>query len=140
MKPILSIYQGSLRTEITHTQSGAVIQTDAPTDNHGLGQAFSPTDLVAAALGSCMLTVMGIYAQNEGISLEGTLVKTHKIMASNPRRISELELVFEFPASLHLTSSQKEKLERIARSCPVAHSIHPDLKQNITFSFADTLH
>jgi len=135
MKSILTQYLGELRTEATHIQSGTVIQTDAPTDNQGRGEAFSPTDLVAAALGSCMLTIMGIHAQKEGIELKGTQITIHKIMESNPRRISEIEIVFNFPKELILTAIQKEKLERVARACPVSHSVHPDLKQTLTFNF-----
>ncbi len=139
MKPIQTQYLGELRTEATHTASGAVIYTDAPTDNQGKGETFSPTDLVAAALGSCMLTIMGIQAQKDGINLNGTRITTHKIMASHPRRISEIEIIFDFPKNLHLSIPQKEKLERVARLCPVSESLHPDLKQSLTFNFAESI-
>lgn len=128
-----TIYQGELRTQATHCQSGTQIITDAPTDNHGKGEAFSPTDLVATALGSCMLTIMGIYARKESIALEGTQIGIQKIMAANPRRIAEIKIKFNFPAELEVSEAQKEKLRKAALTCPVSQSLHPDLKQTVEF-------
>lgn len=130
-----SIYIGNLRTESVHLQSGNKIITDAPTDNHGKGEAFSPTDLVANALGNCMMTVMGIYAQREHIDLTGTKISVTKVMAENPRRIAEIHVQFDFPVHIALTAHQREILERTARTCPVSNSLHLDVKQIITFNF-----
>ncbi|MDW8295686.1 MAG: OsmC family protein [Raineya sp.] len=136
MKPqIESIYLGDLRTEATHIASKNKIITDAPTDNNGKGEAFSPTDLVCAALGSCMMTIMGIVAQRDNISLEGVTWKTTKIMASHPRRIAEIHVHFHFPANINLTSAQKQKLENAARTCPVALSLASEIKQEVSFEY-----
>jgi putative redox protein len=136
MITIQSQYLGELRTQAEHLQSHTQLLTDAPTDNQGKGEAFSPTDLVAAALGSCMMTIMGIYARREEIDLQGTTFEITKIMASNPRRISELVIHFQFPEELQsLSEKHKSALQHAARSCPVAQSLHPDLKQVISFSF-----
>ncbi|GAB4404540.1 MAG: OsmC family protein [Microscillaceae bacterium] len=131
------IYQGDLRTEAQHLASGQAILTDAPTDNQGKGEAFSPTDLVATALASCMLTMMGIYARREGIAMEGTRAEVEKIMAANPRRISEVKVDIYFPHDLHLSAAQKERLWQIAKTCPVRQSLHPDLVETLTMHFAD---
>lgn len=127
-------YQGNLRTSATHMKSGNAIITDAPTDNHGKGEAFSPTDLVAASLGSCMLTIMGISAEKHGIDFKGAEIEITKIMSSHPRRIDEVVLAFKMNPAEY-TEDQKAKLERAARSCPVALSLHPDLKQTISFQY-----
>lgn len=129
-----TIYTGELRTSSTHVKSGNQLITDAPTDNHGKGETFSPTDLVATALGACMLTVMGIWARRESIDLANTQVDTTKVMASNPRRVSEVHINFQFPESLQLTEVQWKKLKEVALSCPVAKSLHPDLKQIVNFN------
>lgn len=129
------IYSGALRTTATHLQSGNSIITDAPTDNHGKGEAFSPTDLLATSLGSCMLTVMGIVAERHKIDLTGTAVEITKIMASEPRRVSEINVKMTFPEGLALTENDKKLLEQTAYTCPVAKSLHPDLKQNIEFCY-----
>lgn len=128
------IYEGNLRTRLTHLYSGTEILNDAPLDNKGLAQAFSPTDTVATALGSCMMTIMGIKARDMNIDLKGTEIEITKVMASNPRRISEIKAVINFPKNDY---SEKDKtiLENAARSCPVAKSIHPDIKQDITFKW-----
>ncbi len=128
------IYQGNLRTRMTHLHSGNQVITDAPLDNQGLAQAFSPTDLVATALGSCMMTIMGIKARDMKLELTGTVLEVTKVMASNPRRISEVHVTIKFPPN---TFSEKDKiiLENSARTCPVAHSLHPDIKQDITFNW-----
>jgi uncharacterized OsmC-like protein len=130
-----STYLGNLRTESVHLQSGTTIITDAPVDNHGKGEAFSPTDLVANALGNCMMTLMGIYAQRENIDLVGTKISMTKIMADSPRRISEIQLIFDFPATLQVTPQQRQALENAARTCPVIKSLHPDIKETLTFNF-----
>ena len=135
MTKIQSKYLGGLRTEAVHLQSGNKIMTDAPLDNHGKGEAFSPTDLLAASLGSCMLTIMGISAESYGYKLEGTTVEIEKIMAANPRRVAEIRVTFNFPKDNNYTDQQKRVIEASARSCPVANSLHPDLKKTIVFNY-----
>ena len=134
MATIKTIYPGDLRTEATHLQSGTKIITDAPTDNHGKGEAFSPTDLLAASLGSCIATTMGIKANDHQINIDGLKMTITKVMASNPRRIAEVIVDIEMPKK---EFSEKEKLllEHTALHCPVAKSLHPDLKQTIVFSY-----
>jgi uncharacterized OsmC-like protein len=135
MDPIISgIYQGELRTEARHLRSGNTVITDAPTDNNGKGEAFSPTDLVCSALASCMMTLMGMLAQREGISLEGMRWEIVKIMASNPRKIAAVHITFT-QSNLMATEEQKKKLHRAALTCPVALSLHEAVKQEITFNF-----
>ncbi|GAA3939630.1 OsmC family peroxiredoxin [Chitinophaga oryziterrae] len=129
------LYNGQLRTTATHLQSGTVIQTDAPVDNNGKGESFSPTDLVATALGSCMLTIMGINAAKNGWNIEGTKVSIEKIMGTDPRRIVEVKVVFDFPGDSGLGEKEKTILERAALTCPVAKSVHPDLLQSVTFNW-----
>lgn len=131
---IKTIYKGGLRTEATHLQSGATIITDAPTDNHGKGEGFSPTDLLCASLGSCMLTIIGIAAGVHGFSIDGTSVEITKIMNPAPRRVGEIVVVFNFPKNGY-TDKEKKIIEAAAASCPVAMSLHPDLKQNVTFNY-----
>lgn len=133
MATLETIYSGDLRSEITHLQSGSKVVTDAPTDNHGKGESISPTDMVAAALGSCMLTIMDMAAAPRGIDLRGTRVTTNKIMAADPRRIAEIELDFYLPGEY----GEKDRaiLERAADTCPVAKSLHPDLKQTVRFHY-----
>lgn len=134
METIHTTYLGELRTEAVHLRSGAKLITDAPVDNQGKGEAFSPTDLLAAALGSCMLTIMGIAARTHSIKLEGTKIRITKNMASDPRRVKEVVIEFDFPA---VDYSEKEKaiLEHAARTCPVALSLHPELEQTINFNY-----
>lgn len=129
------IYKGNLRTQATHLQSSTIIETDAPTDNQGKGERFSPTDIVSTALGSCMLTIMGIKARDMEIDLEGTMIGVTKLMASNPRRISGVKLTFDFPETLVVDEKQQAILENAARTCPVAKSIHPDIEVDITFNW-----
>ncbi|NSL88128.1 OsmC family protein [Chitinophaga sp. Mgbs1] len=129
------IYSGELRTTATHLQSGSVIETDAPVDNNGKGERFSPTDLVATALGSCMLTIMGIKARDNNWNIEGTKVSIKKIMGTDPRRITGINVVFDFPAGHNLGDKERTILERAAHTCPVAYSVHPDIKQDITFNW-----
>jgi uncharacterized OsmC-like protein len=128
-------YEGNLRTVATHEQSGTVIETDAPTDNHGKGERFSPTDLVATALGNCMLTIMGIKAKDLNINLEGTKIDVTKIMVTEPRRIGEIKAVFNFRQDLKLDEKQKLVLERAALTCPVFETLHPDLKKSVEFNW-----
>lgn len=134
MTTATTIYQGSLRTEATHTRSGQKIVTDAPVDNNGKGEAFSPTDMVSAALSSCMMTIMGMLAEREGIDLTGLQAEVVKVMSSNPRKIAEIQVAFSHPA-LRATEIQKEKLKRAALTCPVALSLADSLKQTVTFNF-----
>ena len=131
---IETIYTGELRTQATHIASQNAIITDAPVDNNGKGEAFSPTDLLAASLGSCMLTIIGIAADAHGFSIEGAKISITKIMVANPRRVGEIIIDFSFSSN---TYSEKERLliEKAAGSCPVALSLHPDLKQSINFNW-----
>ena len=128
-------YEGNLRTKATHLQSGTVIETDAPTDNQGKGERFSPTDLVATALGNCMMTIMGIKARDMQINLEGTSVDITKIMTTNPRRIGEIQVVINFPKSLQTDEKQRTILEKAAMTCPVFESLHPDMKKDVAFNW-----
>lgn len=127
-------YKGQLRTEAKHLRSGSVIVTDAPIDNQGKGEAFSPTDLVATALASCMITIMGIVAERDGIDIEGVTADVDKIMSKEPRRIGEIKIIISFKSKL--TTDQREKLERAAKTCPVSGSLHEHLKETIEFSYA----
>ena len=124
-------YLGNLRTECKHVQSGNTYITDAPTDNHGKGEAFSPTDTVATGLANCMLTMMGIKANDLQVNLEGSTATVTKTMASNPRRISKIEVVFHLP---EISDKKTIKiLEKTARTCPVHYSLHPDIEKVIVF-------
>ncbi len=127
------IYKGELRTIATHLQSGTSIETDAPTDNQGKGERFSPTDLVATALGACMVTTMAIKARTMNIDLDGTRVDTTKIMLSDPRRIGKIIAHVHFPPTLQPDDKTKELLERTARTCPVERSLHPDMELDMAF-------
>ena len=127
-------YLGGLRTQDTHQLSGNKIITDAPPDNNGKGEAFSPTDLVCAALSSCMMTLMGILAEREGINLTGLKSEITKIMSSNPRKIAEIQITFSHP-DLQASDVQKQKLKNAALTCPVALSLGEGLKQSIHFNF-----
>lgn len=127
-------YLGSLRTQATHLRSGTEIITDAPVDNNGKGEAFSPTDLVATALVSCMITVMGIYANKNDIQMGEIDSSVEKIMAWGPRRISQLNLELIF-LNHQLNETQKSLLQDIAMNCPVAKSIHPDISVNVKFVY-----
>jgi putative redox protein len=134
MVTMTGIYLGDLRTEATHLKSGNTIVTDAPPDNNGKGEAFSPTDLTCASLNSCMMTLMGMLAQRENIVLQGLRSEIVKVMASNPRRIAEIHITFTHN-TLDVTDLQREKLKRAALTCPVALSLDPAIKQNVTFNF-----
>jgi len=135
MATIHSSYSGELRTEAKHLQSGATLVTDAPLDNKGKGEAFSPTDLLSASLGSCMLTIIGIAAREHGFSIDGTEIETTKIMAENPRRVQEIKIEFTFPSGAGYTDKQKALIERSARTCPVHQSLHPDLVKTLVFNY-----
>lgn len=130
------IYQGQLRTSATHIQSGTEIITDAPVDNHGLGTAFSPTDLMSTSLASCMMTIMGIKAQDKGWNIEGTNVELQKIMYDNPRRVGEIHLKMEIKSADALDDKAKSILINAAKTCPVWKSLHPDIKVVFDYSFA----
>ena len=132
MHQIEIIYKNNLRTESKHLQSGNNITTDAPVDNQGMGAAFSPTDLVASALGSCLLTIMGIAAKTHGFNIDNSMATVTKMMAKNPRRIGEIIVEIDIPHAL----SHKEKmlLKRTAKSCPVHHSLHPNIKKKININ------
>jgi len=134
METIRTAYPGELRTQATHVKSGVTIVTDAPPDNQGKGESFSPTDLLAASLGSCMLTIMGIASRTHGINIDGTNIRITKIMASDPRRVSEVHIDFDMP-KLNYTDKEKTMLDNAARTCPVALSLHPDIKQVIRFNY-----
>ncbi len=128
-------YLGDLRTQATHVKMGQTITTDdAPTDNQGKGEAFSPTDLVCAALTSCMMTIMGQVASREGVNLKGPETDVVKVMSANPRKIAEIKITFIHPA-LQATDVQKQKLKNAAVTCPVALSLSENLKQTIEFNF-----
>ncbi|MCD8101915.1 MAG: OsmC family protein [Alistipes sp.] len=133
MATIETVYTGGLRTEATHVQSGNKITTDAPTDNNGRGEFFSPTDMVAAALGSCMLTIMDLAAGRLGVDLTGTRLEIQKVMAAEPRRICEIVIDFRMPGSYD--DKTRRILENAAHTCPVSKSLHPDLKQTIRFHY-----
>ncbi|MGW8122248.1 OsmC family protein [Roseivirga echinicomitans] len=134
MITVKSKYTGNLSTQAVHVKSGNGIVTDAPVDNNGKGEAFSPTDLVAAALGSCMMTVMAIAGENKGLNMDGMNVESTKIMSANPRRISEIKLDF-FWENCSLSDKDREWIKNIGLTCPVAQSLSQDLKQSINFHF-----
>lgn len=129
------VYLGDLRTKATHIASKSEILTDAPTDNHGKGEAFSPTDLVATALGACMLTTMGIVAERHGKDLSGVQVEVTKVMSQDkPRRITEIHIIFNFNG-ITLTDEEQILYKNTALTCPVSHSIDPEIKQIVDFGF-----
>lgn len=128
-------YAGDLHCEAKHGPSGSVIQTDAPKDNQGKGEAFSPTDLLATSLATCILTTMAIMARRLEVDMTGATAKVEKIMSrEGPRRVAELPLVISMPAGI--SEVNRIKLEQAAQSCPVAKSLHPDVKKTITFEWA----
>ncbi|MGK0386128.1 MAG: putative redox protein [Patiriisocius sp.] len=125
-------YQGNLRTSCEHLKSSTTFITDAPVDNNGKGEAFSPTDTIATGLASCMLTVMGIKANTmEGINIDGATAIVTKTMEINPRRISKIEVVMQFPKGV--TAKSQKILENTANTCPVHYSLHPDIEKVITY-------
>jgi uncharacterized OsmC-like protein len=126
-------YTGNLRTENEHLKSGNKYITDAPLDNNGKGEAFSPTDTVATGLANCMLTVMGIKARDMKVNMDGAIAMVTKTMASNPRRISKIEVVLDFPAGID--DKSRKILENTGRTCPVMQSLHPDIEKVIVFNW-----
>lgn len=128
-------YTGDLRTECEHLQSGSKIITDAPVDNRGKGESFSPTDTVATALASCMLTIIGIKARDLGLRVEGATAEVTKTMAADPRRISGIKVVINFPEVYE--EKYQKILERAARTCPVFYSLHPDIAVDLFFNYSD---
>ena len=126
-------YNGDLRTECVHLKSGDSFVTDAPTDNNGLGQAFSPTDTVATGLASCMLTMMGIKANGLEIDLRKSNAEVTKHMAADPRRISKIEVILSLPAEI--SEKNRKILEHTAHTCPVLYSLHPDIEKEISFNW-----
>jgi uncharacterized OsmC-like protein len=127
-------YLGDLRTEMTHVRSGSVIITDAPVDNKGKGEYFSPTDLVASALGSCIYTIMGIAAREHGFSLDGSSCSITKIMTDSPRKIGEIRIDFDMTTN-NYTDKQKKILDHCVKTCPVALSLNESVIQNVTLKF-----
>jgi putative redox protein len=134
METARTIYKGDLRTEITHVKSGTVITTDAPPDNKGKGEFFSPTDLVASALGSCIFTIMGIAAREHGFSIDGATCAITKIMTDKPRKIGEISIEFDFTGH-EFTDKQRKILDYCVKTCPVALSLGETLIQNVTLKF-----
>jgi len=129
------IYEGDLRTVARHNASGTIIETDPPVDNQGKGEKFSPTDLVATALGSCMLTIMGQKARDLHIDLKGTRIDIQKHMKADPRRIAGITLTFHLPAGLVLTDKNRIVLQRAADTCPVFYSIHPEIDVQVNYNW-----
>jgi putative redox protein len=129
-------YLGDLRTESTHLKSGKTYITDAPVDNNGKGEAFSPTDLASTSLGNCAITIMGIAAGKEEIDFAGTELKITKIMSAEPpRKIAKIIVEFDMKSNVVLSEDQQKRYERLAHSCPVALSLHPDLVQEMIFNW-----
>lgn len=128
-------YLGELRCEHTHVQSGTIIQTDAPTDNQGKGQAFSPTDLCALSLAACIITTMGIYCDNHGYHLLQATARTFKHMANDPRRIARIEILMEINLQEKDDEHAREGVSRIVKTCPVARSLHPEIVQDVSLAF-----
>jgi putative redox protein len=127
------VYKGDLRCQCTHLQSGTIIETDAPTDNRGKGQRFSPTDSLCVALATCIVTTMALKANDMDINLAGTAIDVTKHMLNDPRRIGKIDIILKFPATLHLHEKDKTILKRVGDNCPVAKSLHPDLTVNIEY-------
>lgn len=128
-------YDGELRTTCTHLRSGSSFETDAPVDNQGKGERFSPTDLVATSLASCMLTTMAIRARDLEHVIRNVSIDVEKIMSANPRRISGINLTFHFPKGFAIAADKQRELEQIAWTCPVKESIHPDIQLDLRFNW-----
>jgi len=128
------VYQGELRTKITHKASGSSFNTDAPVDNHGKGESISPTDMLAAALGACMQTIIGIYCQERNIPFSHAKFNVNKIMASGPRRIAALEVNIDLTGN-SWNEKQRKGIVAAAEACPVAKSLHPDIQISFAYSF-----
>jgi len=127
------VYKGALRCQCTHLQSATIIETDAPTDNRGKGERFSPTDTLCVALATCIVTTMGIKAADMNIDLAGALIDVTKHMLSDPRRVGKIDVILKFPVSLTIDEKDRTFLERVGNNCPVAKSLHPDLVVNIEY-------
>ena len=126
------VYDGELRTTCTHLRSSSSFETDAPVDNNGKGERFSPTDLMATSLATCMVTVMGIKARNMGFDLNGIQVDVEKLMKSEPRRVGGINLTFHIPGNLqNIEQKSRDILKHTAHTCPVQHSLHPDIEVNV---------
>lgn len=134
MATVKAKYLGNLRVECTHLQSGTKIITDAPVDNHGKGEAFSPTDLCSTSVAACAMTIMGIYAQEKGLDITGTEIEITKTMSANPRRIASIDIIYHMSAR-EFSDKDKAVLERVAHTCPVHLSLHPEVKQNFVFDW-----
>jgi len=129
-------YPGELRTKAVHLRSGNAIITDAPVDNRGKGEAFSPTDILSTSLASCMLTIMGIKARDMGLNIDGATAEVQKFMESGPRRVGKIAVQIKMPSSLECTERDKKILQKAALSCPVYLSLHPDTEKDVEFSWA----
>jgi len=127
------LYEGNLRCNAKHLQSNSLIETDAPTDNRGKGENFSPTDLVCTALATCMITTMAMKATDMGVELKNTAVDIQKHMGAEPRRIAKIDVTVTFPASLNLDEKDKTILQRVGDNCPVVKSLHPDVVLNVSY-------
>jgi putative redox protein len=134
METTRTIYKGDLRTEMTHVRSGSVITTDAPPDNKGKGEFFSPTDLMASALGSCILTIMGIAAREHGFNIDGASCAVTKIMTDKPRKIGEIKIEIDFTGR-SFTEKEKKILDYCVKTCPVSLSLHESVFQNVKLIF-----
>lgn len=134
METVRISYKGGLRTECKHVKSGQTLVTDAPVDNNGRGEAFSPTDLLATAYGSCMLTIAGIYCDKHGVEMKGAEVGVEKIMLADPRRVGKLVIVLDFSVN-EWTEDVQKRVKAAALACPVAKSVSADMGLDITFKF-----
>jgi putative redox protein len=130
------VYKGELRCECTHLQSGSVIETDAPTDNRGKGERFSPTDTLCVALATCMITTMALKANDMGTDLAGTSISLTKHMLNEPRRIGKIEVVLTFPSGLKVEDKDRVILERIGNNCPVWRALHPDVEVRAEYNWS----
>lgn len=128
-------YLGNLRVECKHNASGGIIITDAPVDNHGKGEAFSPTDLCATSLAACAMTIMGIYAEAHNVNLSGMSAEVDKTMSANPRRIAKIEVTFHMP-NRDYSEKEKVSLERAVRTCPVHVTLGESVEQNLIIKWA----
>jgi len=129
------VYEGNLRTVCTHEKSGTTLESDAPVDNQGKGERFSPSDLLVTSLGSCMITIMGMRARDMDVDLKGTTIGIEKIMKQDPRRVGGINLTFHFPDNLAVDEKQQTILERAAHTCPVIYSLHPDIDIKVDFKW-----
>jgi len=133
------IYKGQLRCECTHLQSGTVIETDAPTDNRGKGERFSPTDTLCVALATCVVTTMALKATDMGIEMANTSIAVTKHMLSDPRRVGKIEVLLSLPDTVIADEKDRLTLQRVGDNCPVAKSLHPDLNVQITYNWDVTV-